>query len=122
MAVHDAPEYAQNCYHLKDWIRQDHAAPQAVQQQVEPFIGATRPLQLCADLCNGLKHLRVTRPRSTESPSFGSKQFAVGLGTGADTTISLKYQVDTTGAPVDAFTFATECVQAWDVFLSSHSL
>lgn len=111
-----------NCYHLKDWIRQDMTVPASVRQQVEPFIDSNRALRLCADICNALKHLRLTRPRSGESPSFGTKRFEVALGPGQETTISLKYQVDTTGGPIDAFALATECVQAWTTFMTTNAL
>jgi hypothetical protein len=105
-----------NCYHLKDWIKHDGTVPVSRQQQVEALINSSRGLKLCADICNGLKHLRLTTSRSGENPVFGRKQFAVTLGT-EPTTISLKYEVDTDSGPTDAFEIATECVQAWDRFV-----
>src|SRR5580700_4784964 len=95
-----------NCYHLKDWIRNDPNAPQAVQQMVEKHINANRPLRLCADICNSLKHLRLDPrfpPRSGENPTLGSKRFEVDLGPGIPTSIALKYNVDTDSGPEDAF-------------------
>ena len=112
-----------NCYHLKDWIRNDPNVPQAVQQIVEKHINANRPLRLCADICNSLKHLRLDRhPRSGENPVFGSKSIKVGLGPGIPTSIALEYDVDTDSGRVDAFSLATECVAAWDAFLSGNGL
>src|SRR5439155_15063549 len=100
-----------NCYHLKDWIIHDSRTG-ATAQQIEDFIDTHRPLRLCADICNSLKHLRLTRPeRSGESPAFGRKQFALHLGSGP-TTISLKYEIDTSTGPTDAFQLATECIDA----------
>lgn len=111
-----------NCYHLKDWIKSDGTVPTKVQQAVEGYLSANRSLRLCADICNSLKHLHLTSKRSGESPAFGKKQFAVTLGPGIPTTISLKYEVNTTRGSEDAFKLATECVSAWDTFLSRNGL
>ncbi len=111
-----------NCYHLKDWIKHDPAAPGTAQQAIEGYVSANRSLRLCADICNSLKHLRLTSSRSGENPTFGQKHFALSLEPGQPTTISLKYEVDTTAGPVDAFQLATECVAAWDGFLTTHAL
>jgi len=129
--LHDMPSdtyldeiysFFQNCYHLKDWIKNDEAIPSHVQQSVESYINSNRSLKLCADICNSLKHLRLTSSRSGESPTFGRKQFAVSLGTGVPTTISLKYEVDTSSGPIDAFSLATECITAWDTLLQTYGL
>lgn len=110
-----------NCYHLKDWIKHDTTISAAVRQAVEPHINSNRPLMLCADICNSLKHLQLTSNRSGESPTFGPKQFGLSLG-GGPTTITLKYVVNTTTGPIDAFRLATECVAAWDTFVAANAL
>lgn len=111
-----------NCYHLKDWIKNDVQVDVAVRKQVEDYISGNRPLSLCADLCNSLKHLVLTKPpRSGEGPAFGKKKYALKLGTGP-ARISLKYQVETARGPVDAFDLATECVAAWDRFMAENGL
>ena len=110
-----------NCYHLKDWIKNDGAVDATIQQAVEPYINSSRSLRLCADICNSLKHLCLTSDRSGESPTFGRKQFGLVLGT-SPTTINLKYEVNTATGPLDAFKLATECVEAWDAFLAGHGL
>lgn len=120
--VDDIYAFFLNCYHLKDWIKNDGAVPAAVQQAVEGYVSKTRSLRLCADICNSLKHLRLTSSRSHENPAFGSKHFSVSLGPGQPTTISLKYEVDTDRGPHDAFQLATECVVAWDGFLATYGL
>src|SRR2546422_4981759 len=79
-----------NCYHLKDWIRNDGTLDAAVRKGVEAFITSNRPLSMCAEICNSLKHLRsasrtrrrsTKKPRSGERPSFGRKVFEVAVGT-----------------------------------------
>ncbi len=111
-----------NCYHLKDWIRNDAMLSKNVKDAVEPHINSSRSLKLCADICNSQKHLALTKPpRSGENPSFGAKRFALNLGAG-QTTISLKWEVCTDNGPVDAYKLASDCVADWDAFLSSHGL
>ncbi|MDP2949924.1 MAG: hypothetical protein Q8P22_10350 [Chloroflexota bacterium] len=110
-----------NCYHLKDWIKHDGTVVPTAQRAVEPYINSSRPLKLCADICNSLKHLCLTSSRSGESPAFGKKHFGLAVGT-APTTINLKYKVNTTAGPIDAFQLATECRDAWDTFLTTNGL
>lgn len=124
--VDDIYAFFMNCYHLKDWIINDDTVANSVRKAVEPYIDSNRWLKLCADICNSLKHLRLTprrkprrKPRSGESPAFGKKEFNLDLET---TTINLKYEVKTTAGPIDAFQLATECVDAWDAFLSDNRL
>jgi hypothetical protein len=119
--VDEVYSFFQNCYHLKDWIKNDPTVPQIARLAVEPYINSTRSLRLCADICNSAKHLTLGSPRSGENPTFGTKKFALNLGAGP-ATISLKYQVDTDSGPMDAFQLGTECVEAWETFLSSHGL
>lgn len=110
-----------NCYHLKDWIKHDGTLAPTVQRAVEPYINSSRPLKLCADICNSLKHLSLISSRSGENPAFGKKQFGLALGT-RPTTINLKSEIDTTNGAIDAFQLATECVDAWDTFLAANGL
>lgn len=128
--LHDVPSenyldeiyaFFQNCYHLKDWIKND-SLPSNIQSAVESYINHDRALSLCADICNSLKHLQLKSDRSGENPSFGKKHYAVTVGPGLPITISLKYEVDTNSGPIDAFILATNCIAAWDAFFKQHGL
>jgi hypothetical protein len=112
--------FFQNCHHLKEWIKNDPTVDARIQRAVEAHIDSNRPLRLCADLCNSLKHLENWN-RSGEGPHFGRKQFGLALGPGP-TTINLQYEVETDTGPIDAFALATECVEAWDAFLTGNGL
>ena len=107
-----------NCYHLKDWIRQDLSVAGVDRDRVEAFINSNRDLKLCADICNALKHVTLRAPRSGENPAFGKKRFALSLGSGP-TTISLRCEVETGKGSLDAFEIARNCVEAWDEFIKS---
>lgn len=56
--------FFQDAHHLKDWIRNN---PSVSTSDVEEFIKAAGPLQICADLCNGTKHLVLQGSRTGDS-------------------------------------------------------
>jgi len=108
-----------NCYHLKDWIKNDPDARVSA-DNVESFINNNETLRLCADICNGLKHLRVKSPRSLKGPEFGRRHFELTLtepNRGHPPEIVVKYEIDTKDGPIDAFDLATKCLQAWEEFI-----
>ena len=119
-SVDDIYAFFQNCYHLKDWIKNDHTLPDRIRDSVEPFINATRSLCLCADLCNSLKHLSLDRPeRSGKKPAFGRKAFSYSVVQGS---LSIRYEIKTDTGPEDAFSLAGECVSDWDAFIKCSNL
>ncbi len=121
--VDDIYAFFQNCYHLKDWIKHDPSVPAPVRKVVEAHVNSERSLKLCADLCNALKHLsRDKSDRSKENPDFGKKVIKMELGPGFTTTAGLNYEIETDNGPIDAFVLATQCVSAWETFLSQHKL
>jgi hypothetical protein len=87
-----------NCYYLKDWIKHDGTVSPAVQNAIESHVNSSRPLRLCADICNSLKHLRLSRPqqsRSRENPSFGKKHIDFDITGPVLPKIRVKYVIDT---------------------------
>lgn len=107
-----------NCYHLKDWIKNDENVGAAA-TKVEEFINSNEELSLCADICNGIKHLKLEGSRSGQNPQFGSRQFHMELG-GQQQILGVKYSIDTSSGSVDAFEFATKCFEAWQNFINSN--
>jgi len=111
-----------NCYHLKDWIKNDGQIPPAIRSKVEDFINNTYDLKLCADIANGIKHLKLeSLPRTGQQPEFGGRKYDLTLG-GEEQIIKIKYSILTQAGPVDAFTLASDCVSAWENFLKNHQL
>src|SRR4051812_10588113 len=114
-----------NCYHLKDWIRQDGTVPAVVQNAVESHVNSSRSLRLCADICNSLKHCRLSGsrpPRSGENPSFGKKRIEFDITAPVLPVIRVKYVIDTNTGTEDAFQLATACVQDWEAFLTANNM
>src|SRR5262245_44176756 len=116
--IDDIYAFFQNCYHLKDWIKNDKTAPQAKKDDVEDHINAHPCLRLCADICNGLKHLVLTKPlRSGAEPAMKGRQFGLWLG-GEVHNVSVKQTIEHGGTEKDAFTLAGECMKAWELYMA----
>lgn len=117
----EAYAFFQNCYHLKDWLKHDSATSSLV-CDVEAFISSSQNLRLCADLCNGSKHLKLTRSRESPDTRIGKRDFSLSLGGSAEATISAKYEIESGGSTHDAFTVAEACMKEWSAYLKGKGL
>lgn len=117
-AADDMHAFFQNCYHLKDWLKNDPSFTKKTKQQIEDYITATPCLSLCADICNGMKHLMLSNSRSGTEPQFTGRQFHIWEGGPMHGQVSLKLNIEHDGMIRDAFTVASECIAAWDAFLA----
>src|SRR5438093_658411 len=52
--------FFQNCWHLKDWIKNDDSLSQDKRNAVVRDAEASETLQFCADLANRFKHYKLT--------------------------------------------------------------
>lgn len=111
--------FFQNAYHLKDWLKNDPAASAQV-LDVERFIDSSHGMRLCADLCNGSKHLTLTSPRESGDTRMGQRHFRVGLSEPA--TISAQYMVEAASEAYDAFLLAQSCMDEWRAYLAAKGL
>lgn len=107
-----------NCYHLKDWLKNDSAF-QINGGIVEGYINQNEDLQICADICNAHKHLFLNSHRSTQSPSVGGQNIDLKLGAG-DPEISIKFVIDTATGPRDGYELATSCLKLWESFIAQY--
>ena len=115
--------FFQNCHHLRDWILNDdnlNIGPETL----NTFINSHQELQICGDLCNGTKHLKLLKkPWSEIEPKFGKRNIHLKLSAPeTPEIISIKYGIDTNEGEKDAFELATKCLQAWQIFLESHNV
>ena len=51
--------FFQNCWHFKDWIKNDPETPKKVVDSIEGDINNYEALRICADLANRSKHLTL---------------------------------------------------------------
>ena len=112
--------FFQNCHHLRDWILNDDNINIGA-QTLKNFVTGHQELQICGDLCNGTKHLKLKKPWSTIKPEFGARHFDLKLEVPNNkATISVKYSIDTDTGEMDAFELATKCLQSWEWFIKSN--
>ncbi len=105
-----------NCYHLKDWIKNDETLDDKIKGKVENFIHKDDDLKLCKDICHGLKHLKLINPVTGKKPEFKGRKFELELG-GEESIIVVKYNIITSTGNKDAFLLATNCMKKWEEFI-----
>lgn len=93
--------------------------------QVDEFISGSACLKLCADICNGVKHCKLTKPpRSGSQPDFSGKEYKSSLwlsGSSGGELLQATYTIQTATGAVDALDLAEECVQSWSDFIAETS-
>jgi len=57
----DIWSFFQNCWHLKDWIKNDPELPRTIRDSIEKEIEQFESLLICADLSNRSKHSELNR-------------------------------------------------------------
>lgn len=115
----EAYAFFQNAHHLKDWLKNDRAVSGQV-RDVEAIVAGSQNLRLCADLCNGSKHLKLTSHKESPDTKMGNREFRLGLS--EPPTISAKYEVESGGNTYDAFTLAEACMSEWRAYLKQKGL
>src|SRR5690348_14911189 len=61
----DACSFFIHCYHLKDWIKNDPETGVSEEALIN-FVNDNESIKICHDICNGVKHLVLTRPKMGE--------------------------------------------------------
>jgi hypothetical protein len=109
--------FFQDAYHLKDWIKNDGAIRVA---SPEKLINAELAMQICADLANGSKHLKLDH-NARLGARTPSKHIEVLVGGGT------KHRWTVTGTGVgdnlsDAHEVAAKVIECWDDWLKQEGL
>jgi hypothetical protein len=113
LALDEVFAFFMNCFHLGDWLIESGAKSAA---DVHRFFDTTPCMQLCRDVCNGLKHYRLDtwRQPAPENPHWST---TASVMTEMPPEPTHWYFVGTKGW-FDMFITADECVAAWEKFLS----
>jgi hypothetical protein len=112
--------FFQNCYHLKDWIRNDDTVKLPKGFDIDKdFINRNPCMLLLADICNATKHLKRDNERSKQRPEFVSKKFARTIGE-SEPFLKINWNINTKTGNIDAFQLATECKQKWEEFINKN--
>ena len=109
--------FFQNCWHLKDWVKNDPEVPSSVRTTIESTIKGSPELLMCADLANASKHLFLSTPRIGAKHSH--KNYLVVMGGQS----RVEYFIDTgDGSKIDAVDLARKCVTSWESILENQNL
>ena len=110
------------CYHLKDWIDNDKTLS-LPNKLADKFVykSENECLQMCGDICNGIKHLELTDPKR-EPPAKFEKDARVSrrIEDGKYVSIKANLFISTDKGKHNAFDLATECVEKWKEFIDEN--
>ncbi|MFB7301336.1 hypothetical protein [Streptomyces rubiginosohelvolus] len=119
VAVDRVLSFFEAVYHLKDWLGNDPTV-QVTKANGDELIDKHQVLQLCADLANGSKHLKLDRTRTGDiSTTVARNDVEVLVGTGSSRH---RFYVASGGTEYDARQIAEDAVTEWERFLSRRGL
>jgi hypothetical protein len=108
------------CYHLRDWLIVSYPS---LQNDIDQFIHKSVELQICHDICNGLKHSSLDRPKRDADFNIYREFDHCAQECGEN---PIKYRVASGDGhefrKYALFDLAEKCMEAWRSFLENHSL
>lgn len=121
----------QAIWHVKDWVKNDpllSTAQHATKQQAIIDAAHASPiLKICADVCNGTKHFKLTTPRS--GTGDGAKLEHLSVTRVGGFTIDMDCSIDTgirdaNGDPIfqSGKTLAADGIKEWERILTDNGL
>jgi hypothetical protein len=118
-AIDTVQSFFEAVHHLKDWLGNDPSSG-ITKAAGDKLISGSPVLQLCADLANGSKHLKLTSSRTGDlSTTIARNDVAVFAGTG---TSAHRFYVESAGTEYDVLQLADDAVAEWNKFLSGEGL
>lgn len=112
--------FFQNCWHLKDWVRNDPLASDAQKKSVIDQAHASVLLGICRDLCNGTKHLKLDRKPSSGTGA-AHHHVNITITPGESSSMDCKVE-DGHGNLISGKQLARDCVADWERILQSEGL
>jgi hypothetical protein len=112
--------FFQNCYHLRDWIVTSKIINETI---VDNFIQSNIDMQICRDICNGSKHLIITKPSVSYDihKTLHSSIFSSSINN-QKPEIELYYFITFNGVALNSLEVARNCVRLWERFLKMNSI
>jgi len=108
----DVWHFFQDCWHLKDWIKNDDQISKVHRDSVENDANRSEALRICADLANRSKHLKLTNRRLDADVSKRNLTINVGPpgeGFGEYNFVVLLED----GRELDAIAVAEDAMKEW---------
>jgi hypothetical protein len=98
--------FFQNCHHLRHWLNAEGKVSGA---EVDRFVAAHPELRLCRDICNGTKHLTISRPSLDAALAIG-REYVPAHWPGTRPHVNETWFVIAGGEKYDLFELADRCV------------
>lgn len=115
----DLWSFFQNCWHLKDWIKNDPKVSDVIKSNIGVEIYQYESLRICADLANRSKHL-VLRNIRIDANIPGRQIVAV---VGSTSTVTWDYRiVIKDGKELKATAVAEQAVKDWEAMIINWKL
>lgn len=122
--------FFQDAYHLKDWLKNDPGQTKVNNAAIEAATDAGRggliELALTGDLCNGIKHLRLTSARTGDlATTVTSQSVNIHAGTVGGSTpgwVEHHWTIESDGKQYDAGRLADDICAAWEAWLRGAGL
>jgi hypothetical protein len=113
----DVYAFFTNCFHLRDWMIHDSDLEiENKEKKLKLFIDGSEHMRICHDLCVGLKHLIITKPKVDSGTKVVKRRYELSLGENSP-IFKAKYFVTSNERFYDTFLIATECIKEWKNFI-----
>jgi hypothetical protein len=118
--------FFQDTYHLKDWIGNDSSVATGHRLDVQ-YVNNRSILQLCADLCNGTKHLSLSSTRAGDLlTGFSSQSVTVYAPTAGSNRppghVEHSWEVTSNNVNSDAVRLAGDVITEWDNVIQTEGI
>lgn len=107
-----------NVYHLRNWIL---GTDPTLRSAVDKYVQESQALGLARDLCNGAKHLTLTRA-SVDARFLTAVEYVPPPLKGPNTGPTYRLLMLTDRGKVDMASLADTCIESWRVFMAAHGL
>lgn len=116
--------FFQNCYHLRDWLKNSGTLSES---DLQSFMTDNEAMAVCRDIANGTKHLRITTPSIDANPAFGREYHPAGWpgkrpGTSESYFVLLEDRTTKAESRFDLQDLAARCLAEWEHLLRSRGL
>ena len=112
--------FFENCWHVKDHLKNDSTVPQSVRDSVEDDVKQFDDLMIAADIANRSKHLVLNRPPRRDARI---SVYHITAYEGSDQEPSASYEISLAGGSTrDALAVARGAVAAWDCLFTRYHL
>lgn len=110
--------FFQNAWHWKDWVKNDSSIPEKKKTQIVQAAEKSDVLQICADLANRSKHLRLETWSSRMDADVTGRNIIIVMGENSSSKVTHNVALGD-GTVLTAQDVAEHAVDEWSKILAS---